>query len=383
MLLKPDQLRTHLAKGVKPLYVLQGDEPLLLQEAADAIRAAARVAGCEEREVFNVSGAHFDWSGVLGAAQSMSLFASGKLMELRIPSGKPGKEGGEALQRLAQTLLLPSGSGPVEQVLLVVLPRLDGAAQKSAWFAALESSGVHLRVELVPRSALPAWIAQRLALQGQSVPEGVEGERALSFFADRVEGNLLAAHQEVQKLALLHPAGELSAESIESAVLDVARFDIRQLCAAVLEGQVARALRMLDGLRDEGETAVGVHWQLAQDLRDMARVRQGLDAGQPMPMALSQARLFGPRQSLIERAVPRFSAAAIGRLLQAAAACDGVAKGLVRPDWPLEPWAALRRWVLMSLHFSSAAAAAGRDAFKLPGNARRPALVLSVRTQSQ
>lgn len=356
MLIKPEQLRTHLSKGLRPVYVLQGDEPLQLQEAGDAIRSAARAAGCDEREVFNVSGAHFDWSGVVGAAQSMGLFGGGKLLELRIPSGKPGKDGGEALQRLALLLSTPGTEG---LVLLVVLPKLDGAGLKSAWFSALDAAGVQLRIETVPRAALPGWIAQRLAQQGQSVPEGPEGERALAFFADRVEGNLLAAHQEVQKLALLHPAGVLSAEAIESAVLDVARYDIRQLCAAVLEGQVTRALRMLDGLRDEGETAVGLHWQLANDLRDMAAVRQALDAGKPMPMALSEARLWGPRQALIERAVARFSAAALNRLLMAAAVCDGVAKGLPRADWPAEAWSALRRLVLMVLHFSRPAAPRG------------------------
>ncbi|MBL8328886.1 MAG: DNA polymerase III subunit delta [Rubrivivax sp.] len=347
MQLRPEQLSTHLAKGVRPLYVLHGDEPLLMQEAADAIRAAARAAGCEEREVFPVSGAHFDWSGVLGAAQEMSLFASGKILEIRIPSGKPGKDGGEALQRLAER--------PQEGVVtLVLLPRLDGSSLKSGWFSALDAGGVSLRIDGVSRAALPAWIAARLALQQQHVEEGPAGEQALAFFADRVEGNLLAAHQEVQKLALLHPPGVLAGQDIESAILDVARYDIRQLCAAVLDGQVARALRMLDGLRAEGETAVGVHWQLANDLRDLARVRAALDDGRPMPLALSEARLFGPRQALVERAVPRFSASALSRLLSAAAVCDGVAKGLAREDWPQDAWAAVRRLVLMTLHFSRA-----------------------------
>ncbi len=348
MLLRPEQLAAHLAKGPRPLYVLQGDEPLLMQEAADAIRAAARANGCEEREVFTVAGAHFDWSSVLGAAQAMSLFSSGKIIEIRIATGKPGKDGGEALQAYCQRL--PDGV-----VTLVLLPRLDHSAQKSAWLAALDSAGIQLRLDGVPRPALPAWIASRLARQDQRVQPGAEGERALAFFADRVEGNLLAAHQEIQKLALLHPPGELTADDIESAILDVARYDIRQLCAAVLDGQVARALRMLEGLRAEGETAVGVHWQLANDLRDLARVRAALDDGRPMPMALSEARIFGPRQALIERAVPRLSAAALNRLLSAAAACDGVAKGLRRTDWPAEPWDAVRRLLLMTLHFSRSA----------------------------
>jgi DNA polymerase-3 subunit delta len=358
MQLRPEQLAAHLHKGLKPLYVLHGDEPLLVQEAADAVRAAARAAGAEEREVFNVGGAHFDWSAVLGAAQSMSLFASSKIVEIRIPGGKPGKEGGEALQRHAAHL-------PEGVTTLVLLPRLDGTQLKSAWFAALDAAGVQLRLDPVPRAALPGWISQRLALQGQRLAEGAEGEQALAFFADRVEGNLLAAHQEVQKLALLYPKGTLSAEDIESAILDVARYDIRQFCAAVLEGRVARALRMLDGLRAEGETAVGVHWALSGELRDLAHVRAAVDDGRPMPLALSEARVFGARQALIERALPRFGAAALHRLLGAARECDGVIKGLRRGDWPLDAWQAVQRLALMSLHFSRAGDT-GRGRRKLP-----------------
>ncbi len=352
MQLRADQLAVQLQKGLRPLVTLHGDDPLLMQEAADAVRAAARAGGAEEREVFNVAGAHFDWSGVLGAAQEMSLFASGKLVEIRIPSGKPGKEGGEALQRYAERL--------AEGVFtLVLLPRLDGSALKSAWFGALDRAGWQARIDPVPRPALPAWIAQRLATQGQRVVDGPDGERALAYFADRVEGNLLAAHQEIQKLALLHPPGVLSADDIESAILDVARFDIRQLCAAVWDGQVGRALRMLDGLRAEGETAVGVHWQLSNDLRDLARVRAAMDRGRPLPMALSEARLFGPRQALIERAAPRYAGEDLQALLVEAAICDGVAKGLRRPDWPDEAWDALRRLVLRLL--AAGAPAAGRQ----------------------
>ncbi len=360
MQLRPESLAAQLRKGIKPLITLHGDEPLLVQEAADAVRAAARAAGCEEREVFNVAGAHFDWSGVLGAAQEMSLFASGKLVEIRIPSGKPGKDGSEALQRYA--------ARPVEGVItLVLLPRLDGSTLKSAWFAALDSAGWQVRIDPVPRAALPAWIAQRLSAQQQRVADGPDGERALAYFCDRVEGNLLAAHQEIQKLALLHPPGVLSADDIESAILDVARFDIRQLCAAVWEGQVARALRMLDGLRAEGETAVGVHWQLSNDLRDLARVRAAMDNGRPLPLALSEARLFGPRQALIERAVPRYAGDELQALLGDAAICDGVAKGLRRPDWPDDPWDAVRRLLLRIVQAGRSGRAAQRRPLALQG----------------
>ncbi|MFY7913122.1 MAG: DNA polymerase III subunit delta [Rubrivivax sp.] len=378
MQLRPDQLGTHLANaardGLKPLYTVVGDEPLLQQEAADALRAAARASGCSEREVFNVSGAHFDWSGVLGAAQERSLFAEAKIIEIRIPSGKPGKEGSEALQRYAEQL-------PEGVVTLVLLPTVEYAQLKSAWFTALQAQGVMVKVEPVERPALPAWIARRLAAQGQRVREGEEGQRTLAFFADRVEGHLLAAHQEISKLALLYPPGELTAEQVESAVLNVARYDVRQLCEAVLAGQVGRAWRILDGLRAEGESPVAVHWPLADDLRALQRVRAALDLGQPMPMALNAARVWGPRQRQIERAVALLSQRALTRLVGAASLCDGITKGLRQPDWPDDPWEALRRLILMTLHFTAPRQSGGRAAPGASDTSKggRPAsLVLSV-----
>jgi DNA polymerase-3 subunit delta len=169
----------------------------------------------------------------------------------------------------------------------------------------------------------------------------------LAFFADRVEGNLLAAHQELQKLALLHPKGELTLADIEAAVLDVARFDVFKLSEAVLGGSVPRLLRMLDGLEAEGEAAVLVHWTLAEDARALARVRGALDAGKPLPLALREARVWGAKERLIERIAPRLDATQAGVLVQAAQVCDGLVKGLRHPDWPSDPWAALRRLALM------------------------------------
>jgi DNA polymerase-3 subunit delta len=339
---RPDQLAARLARGLDTVYTLHGDEPLLAQEAADAIRAAARAAGYSERTVFTVSGAHFDWSGVLGAAQAMSLFAAAQIIEIRIASGKPGKDGSEALQRYCERLA-------PDVLTLVQLPRLDFQQQKSAWFAALDGAGVSLRLEPIERRALPAWLAQRLSLQGQRVMAGDAGQRTLGFFADRVEGNLLAAHQEMQKLALLHPPGELSFEQVEAAVLNVARYDIPKLLEALWGGQSARALRMLDGLQAEGESAVFVHWSMAEDLRALARGRAALDSGRPLPMALKDARAWGAKERLFERVLPTLGADTLAGLLDAASLCDGIVKGLKHPRWPLDPWAALRRLVLMCL----------------------------------
>jgi len=340
MQLRHEQLASHLARGLQPLYTIHGDEPLLAQEAGDAIRAAARAAGYTERKVFTVSGAHFDWSGLLGAAQAMSLFAERQLIELRIPGGKPGKDGSEALQRYCEQLS--------DDVLTIVhLPRLDRQQQGSAWFGALDQAGASIAVQPVDRRALPQWIAQRLAAQGQRVAGGEAGQQTLAFFADRVEGNLLAAHQELQKLALLYPAGELSFEQVESAVLNVARYDVFKLGEAVLAGQTARVLRMLDGLRAEGEAAVLVHWALAEDIRGLRRVRDALDHGRPLPMALREARVWGPKERLYERVLPLLAGHQLDHLVEAASTCDGIVKGLKHPLWPAEPWDALRRLALM------------------------------------
>jgi DNA polymerase-3 subunit delta len=325
------QLGAHLQKGLRSLYVLHGDEPLMQQEAADAIRASARAQGYTERSVHTVSGAHFDWSEVLAAGGSLSLFADKQIVELRIPSGKPGKEGSTAIQQL-----VASAQGNDSTLTLVLLPRLDAATRKGAWFGALENGGVSIQIDPVERNALPPWIAQRLQLQGQSVAAGEEGQRTLQFFADRVEGNLLAAHQEIQKLGLLYPAGELNQAQVESAVVNVARYDVFKLSESVLSGQ-------LDGLQAEGEAAVLVHYTLAEDIRAMKRVKDAMAAGKPLPMALREQRVWGPRERLFERVLPRMSEARLNGLLQAAHQVDGIVKGLKVPDWPTDPWQALQR----------------------------------------
>ena len=335
------QLNAHLAKGLRSLYTLHGDEPLLMQEAADAIRAMARAQGYTERTVHTVAGAHFDWSEVLAAGGSLSLFADKQIVEVRIPTGKPGKDGSAAIQQLVE-----QAEGNDSTLTLVLLPRLDFATRKGAWFTALEGGGVSIQVDTLERQALPQWIALRLQQQGQHVAAGEEGQRTLQFFADRVEGNLLAAHQEIQKLGLLYPAGELSWAQVEVAVLNVARYDVFKLSEAVLSGQVARVQRMLDGLQAEGEAEVLVHYTLAEDIRALKRVKDAMAAGQPLPMALKAQRIWGPRERLFERVLPRLSPARLNNLLQSAHQVDGIVKGLKVPDWPQDGWQALHRLAL-------------------------------------
>ena len=338
------QLANHLQRGLKSLYTLHGDEPLLQQEALDTLRAHARSQGFGERSSHTVSGAHFDWSAVLAAGGSMSLFADKQIIEIRIPSGKPGKDGSVALQQLAA-----AAQGNEEVLTIVLLPRLDKATKTGAWFAALESFGITLEVQPVERSTLPQWIAQRLGAFGLKVEAGEPGQRSLQFFADRVEGNLLAAHQEIQKLALLFPAEQgslLSFEQIESAVLNVARYDVFKLSESVLAGNPERVQRMLDGLQAEGEAEVLVHYTLADDILALKRVKDAMAQGRPLPMALRENRIWGNKERLFERVLPRLSAAALAELLQSAHLVDGIVKGLKQPDWPASGWQALHRLAL-------------------------------------
>jgi DNA polymerase-3 subunit delta len=338
MQLASAQLAQHLAKGLRSLYTLHGDEPLMVQESADAIRAAARAQGYTERTVHTVAGAHFDWSEVLAAGGSLSLFADRQIVEIRIPSGKPGKDGGAALAQLAE-----SAQGNDSTLTLVMLPRLDRQTKSGAWFSALDSYGVTIQLDPIERAALPQWIAQRLARQDQRVAAGEEGQRTLQFFADRVEGNLLAAHQEIQKLGLLYPPGELGFDAVESAVLNVARYDVFKLSEAVLAGQAARVSRMLDGLKAEGEAEVLVHYTLAEDIRALKRVKDALAAGRPLPMALREQRVWGVKERLFERVLPRLSATTLDNLLYSAHQVDGIVKGLKAPGWPTDGWQALQR----------------------------------------
>ncbi len=342
MQLPAAQLQAHLQKGLRSLYTLHGDEPLLIQEAADTIRATARAQGFTERSSHTVSGAHFDWSEVQAAGGSLSLFADKQILEVRIPSGKPGKDGSAAIQQLAQ-----AAQDNDSTLTVFILPRLDKLTKTGAWFAALESFGVTLQVEPVERNALPQWIAQRMQQQGQRVTAGESGQHTLQFFADRVEGNLLAAHQEIQKLALLHPAGELTFEQVEAAVFNVARYDVFKLSEAVLGGHMLRVQRMLDGLRAEGEAEVLVHWSLSEDIRALKRVKDAMGRGSPLPMALREQRVWGAKERLFERVLPRLTDAAISDLLKAAHQVDGIVKGLKQPDWPADGWQALHRLAML------------------------------------
>ena len=263
MQLRLDALDTHLTKSLATLYVIASDEHLLALEAADKIRRAARVNGYTERDVLVVERS-FKWGQLLAANQSQSLFGDKKLIELRIPTGKPGKDGGQALQEYAANL------NP-DNLTIISLPKLDWATAKAAWVGALQQAGVYIDIPLVERTHLPGWISNRLAAQQHSADR-----QCVDFIADRVEGNLLAAHQEIQKLALLYPAGKLSFEQVHEAVLNVARYDVFKLNEAMLSGDCARLVRMMDGLKGEGEALPLVLWAVAEEVRTLLKLKSAM-----------------------------------------------------------------------------------------------------------
>jgi len=337
MQLRAEQLEAQLARSLAPVYTIHGDEPLLALEAADAVRRAARKAGYTEREVFFAERG-FDWSELRHAGASRSLFGERKILELRIPGGKPGTQGAEAIAALC------ADPNP-ETLLLVSLPRLDRAAQNSGWFAALAAAGALVDVFRVERARLPAWIGERLARQGQRA-----GREALEFIADRVEGNLLAAFQEVQKLALLAPPGELALEDVREAVANVARYDASDASAALLGGDMARYARVIEGLRGEGEAPSYVLWAITEDLRALVRIRQGVAGGRPLEALMRENRVWGPRQALVRGALNRFAPEALERSLLQAAVVDRAIKGVARR----EPWDEFLKLGLKLAHGSKA-----------------------------
>jgi DNA polymerase III subunit delta len=318
MRIDSEQLPQHLKRGLQPLYLVYGPELLLALEAADRIRSAAAAAGHEERTVL-IAEAGFDWGELFAATDNLSLFASRRLLDLRVPA-RPGKEGGEALTRLAQ-------SPPADTVTLITLAELDRQATSSKWFETLERAATAVHAATVSRERLPKWLAQRLAAQGQQA-----AGPTLAFLCDRVEGNLMAAHQEVQKLALLFPPGELELERVREAVLDVARFDVFELGPALLRGERAHFVRILDGLRGEGAAPPLVLWAIAEEARAMTQVWEANARGVSLQDAMREARVWGIRQQLMPAALARFERGALGAALASGAQVDRMIKGLEKGD---------------------------------------------------
>jgi DNA polymerase-3 subunit delta len=346
-MVKVDALQAHLKSlssgGVMlPLYVFSGDEPLLMMEAMDQLRASAKKLGFTEREVL-LQERGFDWSALMNAGQTMSLFGDKRWVELRIPTGKPGRDGADALKQFAAQIAsqAQAADGP-DTVVCIILPRLDGKTKTSAWFSALDEAGMAIQVDSLDRSHLPNWIAGRLKKQSQEVEAGPQGQRALEFIADQVEGNLIAAHQEILKLGLLYPAGKLTEEQIRSSILKVARYNVFELTEAMLAGDLPRLNRMLDGLKGEGEPLVLILWSVTEELRLLSKLKAASDAGESVQQLMRANRIWGNKERLYPAALRRVQPLKLRRAMQVAAGLDRQAKGLHAAELPADPWDGLR-----------------------------------------
>lgn len=330
MKLYPDKLAAHLAKGAAPVYLVHGDEPFQLGEIGDRLRAHARESGFTEREVV-VANEDADWAAFRESAASLSLFAERRLIDLRLPSGKPGRAGGEALKAYA-------ADPPPDVLLLVTSARLDRAATNAAWFKAIDKVGATIAVQPLPAGQLPAWLGRRLRDKGlHPTPE------ALELIAERVEGNLLAAAQEVERLALLYPAGELDADQAVAAVADSARYALPDLALAALQGQDVRAQRVLAGLRDEGVAETLVLWSLVQEIRAGTRAAEAIAEGAAPDAALKAAGVWQNRTGPLKLALERHRAPTVWlSLLAACTLVDRQIKGQEEG----RPWDTLGRLVV-------------------------------------
>ncbi len=324
MKISGDNLAATLSRGLGPIYLVSGDEPLLVNEAADAIRARARKEGFTERDLHVVERG-FDWNALLADSRAMSLFAQRKIVEIRLPTAAPGDQGANAIIELAQQ---PSP----DNVVLIITGKMDGRVQNSKWVSAVEKSGAVIQVWPIDLPRLPAWIRERLGKHGLQADQ----DAALEL-AERIEGNLLAAHQEVEKLALLLPPGPVTLQTVLDSVADSARYDVLQLGEAAMRGKTSRALRVLEGLRGEGIDPVLVLWAVNKDLQWIARAQHLMRNGQSADSAMNAVYVWRPRQTAMRDALNRLKPSAVRGLLQDASRVDRAIKGVLRTD----PWVEL------------------------------------------
>jgi DNA polymerase-3 subunit delta len=324
-----NQLNSHLTNSLLPCYLVTGDEPLLVQEALDSIRAAARKQDFGSRELY-IATTGFDWADLRSAAGNLSLFAEKRIIELRLPTGKPGVKGGATIIEMTEK----AGD---DLLFVVSTPKLDRSGAASKWVKALDAAGGQCQVWPPALRELPAWINARMKDAGLQ-PDG----DAVRLIADRVEGNLLAAQQEIEKLRLLHGEGTITAADVESAVADSSRFDVYKLVDAAVAGDAARAVRILAGIRTEGVEPVIVMWALTRELRTLARLADSVQSGVDLSSGFRKAGVWQSRQGLVRACIGRHQAADFYRLIQLARDADAAAKGQLRAD----PWQLARQIVL-------------------------------------
>ncbi len=314
MQLRPEQLDTHLKKNLASVYFISGDEPLRVLEAADAVRAAARAQGYDEREVLSVQ-AGFDWSSLLAEAGNLSLFAQRRVIDLRLPTGKPGKEGAVALRAYAE-------QPPQDTLLLITAGKLEPAARKSKWVQTLDRAGVVIFVWPLNAQEIIGWVQARMRKRGlQPTPEAVQ------MLAERVEGNLPACVQEIDKLFLLQGAGPVDVKNIAALVADHARYDVFTLVDSALAGQAARSVHILNGLQAEGIAPPVVLWALAREIRQLTAMAAELAKGQDISAVLTRHRVWANRKAPVGAALKRLSPDRCRRLLRQCASLDWLCKG--------------------------------------------------------
>lgn len=341
MQVKLENLDHHLKKGqLASLYTLHGDELLLVNEASDALRTAARQCGYQQRKIIMVE-RNFCWSELFNNARSISLFDEKLLIDLRIANNKLGKEGAQALRDYATW----QAANKEHTFTLITLPRIDSATQKTTWFNALDQHGMTIKIDKIENTRLSQWLTQRLAAQGYFFESNESGQHALQLLLTRVEGNLLAAHQEIQKIALLYPMGPLRIEQIQDAVLNVARYDVFKLTQAMLERDMAKVVKILDSLRGEGTAAVLVLWVVAEEIRLLCKLQQAVQQGQALYELMRSYRIWGPRERLIPEFLQTITSTKLQVALKRAAQLDRQVKGLVTDSVSTDIWDGLLKLI--------------------------------------
>lgn len=317
----PEKLAANLKQEIKPIYIVSGDEPLLIQEACDSIRLALRQSGYSERDLFHVDGS-FDWQQILYSASSMSLFTEKKMIELRMPGGKPGDKGAKVLKSYVDNI-------PTQTVLLIITGKLERSTQNSKWFKALDSAGASVQVWPIAVNQLPAWLNDRIRKTGMSA-----SREAVQALVDKVEGNLLAAVQEIERLRLISGDAKIDINQVLEEVSDSSRFTLFTLLDAALSGNASRTCRVIQGLRSEGTEILQIVGLLGRELRSLSRMAALLSSGQPVQAVMQAHRVWSNRKSIIGAVLQRHESTEFDHLITRLAKVDKMAKGLGSGD----PW---------------------------------------------
>ncbi len=324
-----NKLAAQIKQGVSPIYIVSGDEPLLVQESCDLIRDQLKKNGFSQRDLFHAE-ASFDWEQVLFSANSMSLFAEQKILEIRLPNGKPGDKGGAALVQFAENI-------PGDTCMLLVLPKLDKRSQGTKWFKALESRGAFVQIWPIEPKELPGWLGQRFKAAGLNATR-----EAINALAARIEGNLLAAVQDIERLKLSCVDGNVDVPEIQAGVADNSRYDVFGLIDASLSQNSRRALKILQNLRLENAEKLGITRMLAREIRSLIKIGIAVESGQSIDAVMRSQRVMSKRTQLVARCVRAHSVVDFELMIQRLSLIDKAIKGIGQAD----PWDELTGLVL-------------------------------------